>query len=81
MNISMYIDTKFKGSIIYVDWLLFFWVQKSTFLNKWLILARGRMYLDRKINFENAITLVLVGIFSFSKNWGDQYIIFYLKMQ
>ena len=55
--------------------------KNSLFSSKTPIFARRHMYLDTKINFENVITLVLVGIFPFSKNWDGQCIIFYLKMK
>ena len=62
-----YLHTKFEGSIIYILTYILS-SPKIDILRKTHFFAVDCMILDTKFNYQNAITLVLVGIFSFSKN-------------
>ena len=54
--------------------------KKITFLRKTPIFVRASMCLDTKVKLQTAVFSVLVGFFSFSKNWEHQGVLLFQKI-
>ena len=64
-----------------IGWLLFIWIKNVIFLRKMHIFALGHIYFDTKVKLWTAVTLVLVRIIQFSKNWHHQGVLLFQKTQ